>query len=549
MKDRFPLNLDQDELFGLIPAENRMLCGKLSERKEISEFFVVDIFDGSVQRKMSVPEESGHICTLTPDGKEIVLLSRDERTVWLLDSADGTLLATLNMPDHTFLWDTISYDSAGNAYIVSKDGQSNAWLWPVAPDASPRKIFDGSQYFTGTIAYFNPPYFLTTEDYDNPLDDNFPYMLLSIFRMEDGRVRKIDAWPVMGKNFYTHQVNAWPVAGQSFNNWDCSDDMQRFIGVRGRFLTKHAKPEDRKFTPDYHVVYEKGKADPVIEFRDYRLTGISPDGKYITARDIQQKMKIIHVDSGKEAVVLSYTHPITPFSPDGRRIALYQNGELIVVHLGDGYRQVVMYIPDSIKNGTALPVQFSADGSRFLSRGKGKVWLHDTNTGELLSTFTESKPLVSRDVYIHNAPRFVNRLLGDAMNMASNFTDSAKEAPWLDCTFAANDTQVLTVAMDQLIRVWDAQSGKQLRAIKISGEDSDYPKNNYVVLSPDGAYAYTKRKGHLWDIAAGRVIGRYKLSSVSNNHYAFSDDGNGLYFWNSDTVYYQPIKGNQAQNN
>ena len=93
----------------------------------------------------------------------------------------GALLATLNMPDHTFLWDTISYDSSGNAYIVSKDGQCNAWLWAVAPDSVPKKIFDGSRFYNEDIEHFKPPYIMTTTRYDNPLDDTAYYTLLSCF--------------------------------------------------------------------------------------------------------------------------------------------------------------------------------------------------------------------------------------------------------------------------------------------------------------------------------------------------------------------------------
>jgi WD40 repeat protein len=549
----FPMSQEVQGLVGLISSDNRMLFRRHHEGGNISEFVVADIHGGNIQRIIPLPGEVGTTYnrqtpdgftyySLTPDGAEIVLLSRDKQTVWLLNSTDGILLATLNMPDHTFLWGTISYDSAGNPYMVSKDGQGSAWLWAVTPNASPRKIFDGSQNFTGTIAYFKPPYFLTTERYDNPPDENIPYMLLSIFRMDDGQVRTVDAWPVVGSNFYMQRDRSWPVAGQSFNNWDCSDDMQRFIGVRGRFLTKHAKPEDRKLISDNHVVYERGKTEPIIEFRDYRLTAISPDGSHITVRDKRNDKKIIHVDSGKEVGVFSGQKV---FSPNGNRIA----AGLTVVNLADGYHQVVMYIPDSMKNSVVIPVQFSADGSRLLSRSKGRVLLHDADTGELLATFVESKRLVSRDVHISGPLGFVNGILGDAVNLASNFTDSAKEAPWLDCAFAANDTQVLTIAMDQLIRVWDARSGKLLRTIEISGEESDYPKYNRVILSPNGAYAYITRDRRFWDIAAGRMIGQYRSSGISIDNSAFSNDGEDLYFWNDDAVYYLPIHANQTQNN
>jgi hypothetical protein len=81
--------------------------------------------------------------------------------------------------------------------------------------------------------------------------------------------------------------------------------------------------------------------------------------------------------------------------------------------------------------------------------------------------------------------------------------------------FRPDDQAVLTLSMDQKVRLWEIRSGKQLIPALVQGEES--PGSVWGSFSPDGKQILTAGyglKARLWDAQTGRQI-RLSLPNMS----------------------------------
>jgi len=179
---------------------------------------------------------------------------------------------------------------------------------------------------------------------------------------------------------------------------------------------------------------------------------------------------------------------------------------------------------------------FSPDGTRLLSATRGKAWLHDTLTGNLLYTFVEPQQLRSEHVHTPEVfgikMPFVN-YLGD---LAGNFTNLANSKPELEAAFIGNGARVVTVAEAQLIRVWDAGTGRNLHTIEpgLSNTRDEYGHmRNTITLSENGAYALAANsfdtRTTLWDLTTGAAAKKYTDWKTIYRTMHVSDDGKSIY--------------------
>ncbi|MHB1423010.1 MAG: WD40 repeat domain-containing protein [Gemmataceae bacterium] len=182
-----------------------------------------------------------------------------------------------------------------------------------------------------------------------------------------------------------------------------------------------------------------------------------------------------------------------------RRVALSPDGKHAVTAGGDCLRywnlasgKQVRTFGDNKQGYWA--VSFSADGRRVIAGGN-KVYLFDVNTGKLLH------------------------------EMAGH-----SQVAW-GALLSADGKQALSGAWDRSIRVWDTESGKEVRVFKGVRDNI-----RCLALSPDGKllaaghFAVTGGPGTigLWDVAKGAEVRSLKGHEGEVTSIAFSSDGKFL---------------------
>jgi WD40 repeat protein len=181
-------------------------------------------------------------------------------------------------------------------------------------------------------------------------------------------------------------------------------------------------------------------------------------------------------------------------SPDGRRVLTPNSG------LGEGVWDVqtgkeIQIFDEHILRNISSAV-FSLDGHRLLvTDGGAWAWLWDVETGKEVQRFVV-KPgwrLPSSEGY-----------------MRDNFVSVA---------FSSNGSRALTGDWNGTARLWDVETGKQLRSFKVNTIEP-----LWVAFSPDGRKMLSGSSDHpaeLRDVETGRVLQHFGQSSKPS----FSDDG------------------------
>ena len=181
-------------------------------------------------------------------------------------------------------------------------------------------------------------------------------------------------------------------------------------------------------------------------------------------------------------------------SPDGRRVLTPNSG------LGEGvwdvqtWKEIQVFDEHILRNISSAV--FSLDGHRLLVTGGGAwAWLWDVETGKEVQRFVV-KPgwrSPSSEGY-----------------MRDNFVSVA---------FSSNGRRALTGDWNGTARLWDVETGKQLRSFKVNTIEP-----LWVAFSPDGRKILSGSPDHpaeLRDVETGRVPQHFGQSSKPS----FSDDG------------------------
>jgi WD40 repeat protein/serine/threonine protein kinase len=268
------------------------------------------------------------------------------------------------------------------------------------------------------------------------------------------------------------------------------------------------------------------------------------------------------------AIPWAQAHVISvAFTPDGRQLLVGSDAQpyLRLYDLATGR-------PVRDFNGHKSwvnQVVAAADGKTALSAGDDRtVRLWDVETGRLIQTFEgfdvavervalapDGKRAVSaagnllslwdvqgrrklRDLQGHRAAITSVTFAPDGRSILSTSADTTariwdaetgreaqrfeEHAACVTCGgFMPDGRRVLTLGRDQVLRLWNVEDGVMVRRMKVPGLNPDGQcSGDWVTLSPDGRRALSTHHAEktlmLWDVDAGRELGRYPYSRPLN---------------------------------
>lgn len=479
---------------------------------------VVDGDSGRLLRQVTLPGEIAREPMVVRDGKAVLALADTGDRLWMLDSGDDQVLATLHHPGHEFLLASVSTDTSDRIWVISRDGEHRIYLWPVEADAAPRKIFDRGPFLSGYPFKVIPPHIITMTHSDNGITT------LHAINFEERRVEAVLRCS----------------AADIYQMLPCASMRRCAVMLPG-------SDRAQRYGAYNWEILESGASEPLLKLEDTRMLVLSPDGEYAVIQTVGGNAVLRHVSTGQtlfecpldKESVLTYA----AFSSDSRTAAVYGGFDAytVVRITEDGVRET----PLEFRRGTWLSSQcFSPDGTRLLSATRGEAWLHDTETGRLLHTFVEPQQLraqyVRTPVVLGVKMPFVN-YLGD---LAGNFTNLANSKPELKAVFIGDGTRALTVAESQLMRVWDCQTGRSVHVIDAglsnTRNEGGFMENS-ITVSGNGAYALTYNRldthATLWDLKAGTAVKKW---SHWKRYWAkhVSDDGKSIYLTINNSLYW-----------
>lgn len=477
---------------------------------------IVDGATGQLIRRVPMPEHAESLSKLVMDGKALLFEDKEGSTLWLMDTDTDELRVMLHAPGHNFWPSSFHQDATGKPWILSLDEEEHTYLWPVEPNAVPRKIFDSNSWLRGnTMVPIQPPYVITGFRDENSTK----------YRAYDFEQRTL-------VNQWILKVNQYP------SNVQICNAIKRLAANIFQGTEWHCE------------IFEANAPEPILKV-PAQMLDFSPNGEYVVVKSSDGTLSLLHVSTGHTLAELpkESQHSISEavFAPDSSRAALYSGfNNYIVVRLSG---ETVTETPMELPIGTWFSSQcFSPDGTRLLSATRERAWLHDSDTGRLLNTFVEPQRFRPQSVYVPEIMGvkmpFVN-YLGD---LAGNFTNLANREPRLNAAFVGDGARVLTVAERQMIRVWDARTGRSLHTIFPSlsnARNENGAMQNSIILSRNGAFALCLNSfdgdATLWDVSAGKQVRRFENWPKEYYNEFVSDDGcrvyvtfgSSLYGWSS----------------
>lgn len=200
------------------------------------------------------------------------------------------------------------------------------------------------------------------------------------------------------------------------------------------------------------------------------------------------------------------------------------------------------HLPDGAKarlgKGKLLNVKLSLDSTRVVVSTTVGIWIYDSQTGEVVSLFTE-KQAQKKDGFFSQPPpealtsspdaSIVATAHGNSIYVWNTFTGKAfamlDEHPDSITAIALSpeNTKLATAGGDWAVRLWDVGTGSYIRSL-------EHPSAvNAVAFSPDGkVLASAGGTLHLWHADSGEVLHAPKKDLGSVSVLVFSPDGKKL---------------------
>lgn len=245
-----------------------------------------------------------------------------------------------------------------------------------------------------------------------------------------------------------------------------------------------------------------------VDCNDCFIISLSKDGKYFIASKDVWKLSIYDVNSGKKITTLQGEAKDVAWSPDGKYLAgFFDDDESIAIW--DNTGKIIKTFRDVSLDESTVSVLWSPDGKYLAfestrSGGIEKVVINDWGT----ELEIEQEKIVSSVVIL------------DVSN-----GNKIKEFNVKDCNglFWSENGKYLKCSDDDLVVVWDINSGKEIKTIKLNHDNWDCTK-----FSPDGKYLSTSGKVDgsiiIFDLDSGEKI-KTLQTNLKYAYHEWSPDG------------------------
>jgi len=447
--------------------------------------------------------------SFSPDGKLIVTAADHDVRVWQVEGArELALLRHANMA-HTAV-----FSSNGRRVLTTSsaidDGLAHVWDWEPAQEIARTK----SDWVAS--AEFSPDgrRILTRTGWAASLWDAEDGAAIGALIGHEGGLN-VAAFSPDGRHILTASDDGTARVWSA----ESSNEIAVFLGHPYHVKSAAISPDGRWVatgSDDAVRIWEAGTGQEVLRLEDRAVecVAFSPEGLRLVTSSKNETARIWDLASGKEMVrLVGHTEWVTSasFSPDGRyvltasrdltaRVWDPQTGnEIACLSSLVGARETSEDLSMMYMVGAA----FSPDGERIVTAfGDLGVRVWDWKNLKEIASLAGHTKWVARAAFSPDGRRIVTASHDGTARVWD--WERGVEVVWLgghklqvwDATFSPDGRRIVTASNDEA-RIWDAETGVQIAALKQAGPMWS------AAFSPDGAKVLTtpSNSAKLWDVS------------------------------------------------